>query len=143
MFQSACKPGSVWRCDLAIALRDGHSSGMAFARHLKQPTRTTGLDEASRHSFPSARLSLFGLAPSGVCRANPVARTAVGSYPAFSPLPQTCRGGLFSVALSLGLPPAAVSRHRSSMEPGLSSPRSKNLSALRPSSDRPTDWKLP
>ena len=30
-------------------------------------------------------------------------------------------GGLFSVALSLGLPPAAVSRHRVLMEPGLSS----------------------
>ncbi|CAP57124.1 conserved protein [Gluconacetobacter diazotrophicus PA1 5] len=33
-----------------------------------------------------------------------------------------CRGGgLFSVALSLGSPPPAVSRHRSSVEPGLSS----------------------
>jgi len=30
-------------------------------------------------------------------------------------------GGLFSVALSLGSPPAAVSRHPVSMEPGLSS----------------------
>ena len=30
-------------------------------------------------------------------------------------------GGLFSVALSLGLPPAAVNRHRSFKEPGLSS----------------------
>src|SRR5690242_4224778 len=32
------------------------------------------------------------------------------------------RGGLLSVALSLGLPPPAVSRHRVSVEPGLSSP---------------------
>src|SRR5262249_53132802 len=31
-------------------------------------------------------------------------------------------GGLFSVALSLGSPPPAVSRHRVSVEPGLSSP---------------------
>jgi len=31
------------------------------------------------------------------------------------------RGGLFSVALSLGSPPPAVSRHRVSVEPGLSS----------------------
>ena len=30
-------------------------------------------------------------------------------------------GGLFSVALSLGSPPPAVSRHRTSVEPGLSS----------------------
>jgi hypothetical protein len=32
--------------------------------------------------------SLFGLAPHGVYRAPPVARRAVGSYPAFSPLPK-------------------------------------------------------
>src|SRR5688572_24275385 len=32
-----------------------------------------------------------------------------------------CAGGLLSVALSLGSPPAAVSRHRRSLEPGLSS----------------------
>jgi hypothetical protein len=33
----------------------------------------------------------------------------------------SCTGGLFSVALSLGSPPPAVSRHRVPMEPGLSS----------------------
>jgi hypothetical protein len=32
-----------------------------------------------------------------------------------------CAGGLFSVALSLGSPPPAVSRHRFPVEPGLSS----------------------
>jgi len=32
--------------------------------------------------------SLFGLAPGGVCRAAPVARRAVGSYPTLSPLPR-------------------------------------------------------
>ena len=36
---------------------------------------------------PSAARSLFCLAPHGVFRALPVARQAVGSYPAFSPLP--------------------------------------------------------
>ena len=30
---------------------------------------------------------LFGLAAGGVCTAGPVTRSAVGSYPAFSPLP--------------------------------------------------------
>src|SRR5579872_1683702 len=65
--------------------------------------------------------SLFGLAPGGVCRAGPVARPAVRSYRTLSPLPAEA-GGLLSVALSLGSPPAAVSRHRISMEPGLSSP---------------------
>ena len=32
---------------------------------------------------------LFGLAAGGVCTAGPVTRTAVGSYPAISPLPVT------------------------------------------------------
>ena len=40
-----------------------------------------------RRSWPDARRSLFCLAPHGVFRAPPVARRAVGSYPAFSPLP--------------------------------------------------------
>lgn len=37
------------------------------------------------------------------------------------PQPEGLAGGLFSVALSLGSPPPAVSRHRSPVEPGLSS----------------------
>src|SRR4051812_34720433 len=48
--------------------------------------------------------SLLCLAPHGVFRASPVARRAVGFYPAFSPLPRTtcaARGGLFSVTLSV------------------------------------------
>ena len=54
---------------------------------------------------------LFGLAPDGVFRALPVARQAVSSYLAFSPLPCPCgRGGLFSVALSVRrlAPPSRV-----------------------------------
>ena len=54
----------------------------------------------------------------------PVARWAL--TPPFHPYPAGPFGqewgGLLSVALSLGSPPAAVSRHRISMEPGLSSP---------------------
>jgi hypothetical protein len=68
---------------------------------------------------------LFGLAPGGVCRAAGVAAGAVRSYRTVSPLPRqntTHRGGLFSVALSLGSRPPDVIRHRLSMEPGLSSP---------------------
>ena len=45
---------------------------------------------------------LFGLAPDGVLRASAIALGAVGSYPAFSPLPPAeADGGLFSVALSV------------------------------------------
>ena len=52
---------------------------------------------------PDAQRSLFCLALHGVFRAPPVARRAVGFYPAFSPLPEIRRstGGLFSVTLSV------------------------------------------
>ena len=41
----------------------------------------------------------------------------------FRPCRDRSRGGLLSVALSLGSPPPGVTRHRRSVEPGLSSPR--------------------
>src|SRR6478752_6113156 len=102
--------------------RDGHSSGTPVARRIMQPTRMTGLDRPGAFAPTSF---LFGLAPGGVCRAVSVAGNAVRSYRTVSPLPRlnaTRRGGLFSVALSLGFPPPDVIRHRLSMEPGLSSP---------------------
>ncbi len=81
---------------------------------------------------------LFGLAPGGVYPAAPVARGAVRSYRTLSPLPgfaEASPGGLLSVALSLGSPPPGVTRHRVSVEPGLSSPcrfpRSKARSSSR------------
>jgi hypothetical protein len=108
--------------------RDGHSSGTAVAGRLEQPTRATirrriqgFLNEKSLAS------PLFGLAPGGACHAAHVAMRAVRSYRTVSPLP--C-GGLFSVALSLGLPPPEVIRHRVSVEPGLSS--AENAAAIRP-----------
>ncbi len=63
--------------------------------------------------------SLFGLAPHGVYRAPEVTLRAVGSYPAFSPLPRgpcELRGGIFSVTLSIGRdfrpgPPRLFPRH--------------------------------
>ena len=44
-------------------------------------------------------------------------------------------GGIFSVALSLGLPPPGVTRHPDPVEPGLSSPRTARMqaAAIRPS----------
>ena len=77
--------------------------------------------QAALQGKPCAR-SLFGIAPGGACLAGSVARPAVGSYPTVSPLPRDrLRGGLISVALSLGSPPPGVTRHRACMEPGLSS----------------------
>ena len=71
---------------------------------------------------------LLGLAPGGVCPAAAVAGGAVRSYRTISPLPpmpsQAGRAGArrcVSVALSLGSPPPGVTRHRASVEPGLSS----------------------
>jgi len=57
---------------------------------------------------------LCGLAPGGVCRAPFVTEGAVRSYRTVSPLPRDASapiGGLFSVALSVGSLPLAVSQH--------------------------------
>tara|TARA_B110000881_G_scaffold24608_1_gene17808 strand:- start:2520 stop:2753 length:234 start_codon:yes stop_codon:yes gene_type:complete len=62
---------------------------------------------------------LFGLALSGVYHAISITRNAVRSYHTISPLPKN--GGIFSVALSLGLPLLDVIQHFISVEPGLSS----------------------
>ncbi len=83
-------------------------------------------------------MSLHGLAPDGVYHARSVASSAVRSYRTFSPLPAypfPASGGLFSVALSLGLPPPGVTRHPDPVEPGLSSPRTARVqaAAIRPS----------
>jgi hypothetical protein len=66
----ADKPGSV---------EDNHSSVIPVARYLKRPTRTP--------SWVTINGFLFGLAPSGVYTATPVAGRAVRSYRTISPLP--------------------------------------------------------
>lgn len=155
-YQPACKPGSVGHRPLARTIRDGHSSGAMFAHGLEQPTRTAGL--TSPRGVIACAIgphlpSLFGFAPGGVYHAGSVAGAAVRSYRTFSPLPvyaafaattwqawaclaeaqRAEAGGSFSVALSLGLPPPDVIRHRMSREPGLSSP-----AAFRPLPERPS-----
>ncbi len=122
--QPACKPGSGWPADI-VRRRDGHSSGAPVIRRLKQPTRTagSGRDPETRSHEPRAvpirSCSRWGLPCRRRCRRRG------------APLPHrftltaanaTHRGGLFSVALSLGSHPPDVIRHRLSMEPGLSSP---------------------
>ena len=129
-----CKPGSV---SIAIAVDDGYSSRMAVASHLKQPTRTSVQD---RTCCTRQRVSLHGLAPDGVYRARSVTSSAVRSYRTFSPLPAypfPAPGGLFSVALSLGLPPPGVTRHPDPVEPGLSSPFAETKATAIRSSDSP------
>ena len=88
---------------------------------------------------------LFGLAPGGVCRAAVIADKRGALLPHRFTLTAAktlrSRGGLFSVALSLKLPrraaPPDVIRHRSSMEPGLSSPAA--FRHWRGAAVRPTD----
>ena len=88
----------------------------------------------------AASCRLFGLAPDEVFRAADIAIGAVGSYPAFSPLPAPEAdeaGGLFSVALSVDqtLHPAALAceRHRALWSLDFPPPRrmsGQRLSAL-------------
>jgi len=60
--------------------------------------------------------SLFGLAPSGVFPATPVASRAVRSYRTISPLPSK-EGGIFSVALSVSLHFPGITWHSTLWSP--------------------------
>ena len=99
------------------------------------PATSSNLPEHEDETFPQGRapaVFLSGLAPGGVYPADPVASIAVRSYRTFSPLP--CgHGGLFSVALSLRSPSPGVTRHRGSVEPGLSSSGAGPPAAIQPS----------
>ena len=126
--QTVCKPGSVPPHGGPRG-GDGHSSGTLVAERLARPTRA-----AARQARPAASASrrrlplLLGLAPGWVYPAAAVAGGAVRSYRTISPLPPIHPIGrrarrCVSVALSLGSPPPGVTRHRASVEPGLSSLR--------------------
>ena len=66
-------------------------------------------------------MSLSGLAPNGVYHASAVASACGALLPHLFTLTFALQGGLFSVALSLGLPPLDVIQHSDPVEPGLSS----------------------
>src|SRR5262245_39053626 len=103
-----------------------------------------GCRQPPRRGLPAAQTTragsrcLFGLAPTGGCRAVPVARPAVGSYPTVSPLPFGYKGGLFSVALFRRL--AAPRRYLAvcPVELGLSSngPSSRPPATIGPTTSR-------
>ena len=91
----ACKPGSVPLSGPPPSISSGG---------LPPDPRGQPMDFAKAHrAFARASCSpLLGLARSEACRAAAVADDAVGSYPAFSPLPSAlASGGMFSVALSV------------------------------------------
>lgn len=106
-----CKPGSVPENWGRLFIWDACC----------QTPRATNPNNWGESSPERITLFLFGLAPGGVYRAALVAKRAVCSYHTLSPLPLKIRGGLLSVALSLRFPSPGVTRHRISMEPGLSS----------------------
>ena len=92
---------------------DGHLSWAGVATGLTRPTR--------KHDGPPYRF-LFGLAPDGVYRALPVTRKAVGSYPAFPPLPRRkANAAVYFCCTGLGV--TSTGRYPAScpMELGLSS----------------------
>ena len=91
----------------------------------------------------AASCRLFGLAPDEVFHAANIAVDAVGSYPAFSPLPVSelhKTGGLFSVALSVDqtLHPAALAyeRHRALWSLDFPPPRKLRGSGYPPFQNR-------
>src|SRR3954464_4427893 len=133
--QTACKPGSVPGLPLKgvvpwMTIPLGRSSPNASR---DQPGQRRGNALVRNRLHDPDRPPLFGLAPGGVYRAIAVAGDAVRSYRTLSPLPGgrlQRPGGLLSVALSLGSPPPGVTRHRVSVEPGLSSPRQGRGAAI-------------
>jgi hypothetical protein len=124
--QPACKPGSVWPG--FWPRRDGHSSGTPVAGRLEQPTRATRpTDEAPQRPKTPRIAPIRSCSRRGLpCRRRCRPRGALLPHPftltlGVGPCGPRAKGGLLSVALSLGSPPPDVIRRRIRMEPGLSS----------------------
>ncbi len=80
-----------------------------------------------------ARGSYSALLPVGLAMRALLPAPRWALTPPFHPFPPLRTGGLFSVALSLGLPPPGVTRHRCLVESGLSSRWSDQQAAIQPS----------
>ena len=120
--QTACKPGSVPATEKIGARR----WPFIWDARYRTPRATypgsdaeTRLPENLRLAAPTWSCSRWGLPCHPRCRG----RGALLPHPFTLATSRSPLGGLLSVALSLGLPPPAVNRHRVSVEPGLSSPR--------------------
>jgi hypothetical protein len=110
-----------------------HSSGTSVAGRFAQPTRATGRN--TPHVLRHARSPYSVLLPVGFTLPPllPEARCALTAP--FHPS-RAEPGGLFSVALSLGLPPPDVIRHRYPWSPDFPPPRPFETCG----SGRPADW---
>ena len=141
--QTACKPGSVRGRTHGTIIPLGHASLRASR---DQPGRrgesTSGaLARTPAPAVPIRSCSRWGLPCRRRCRKRGALlphRFALARNMT-TLRPSRRAGGLFSVALSLGSPPPVVNRHRSSVEPGLSSIASERK-PLR-DSDRPAVWR--
>jgi hypothetical protein len=108
----------------------GHSSGALIAECFAQPTRAACRKKpwAEAHATPIRSCSRWGLPGRNCCQP----RGAL--LPHLFTLARCLRIKRFvSVALSLGSPPPGVTRHRISVEPGLSS-----LAPFRALQERPS-----
>ncbi len=82
------------------------SLSIQVALNLKRPTRVKGR-AAPSHQCATPFWPCIGWGLPSLC----VATELVSSYLAISPLSRNMRDGVFSVALSLGLPPVPVRDH--------------------------------
>ena len=122
--QMACKPGSV-PGEQGMTIHLGRLSPGA-SRDLPGWRRGNAPGPKARHPYSVLLPVGFTLPP-----LSPGARCALTAP--FHPCRPRGAGGLLSVALSLGSRPPGVTRHRVSVEPGLSSPGPGPGAAIRPS----------
>ncbi len=126
--QTVCKPGSV-RTARSGPGRPFLWDAPCGAPHATNPGGGAGTPSRHMHAFvPHAAGRPYSvLLPVGFTLPAPLPERRCALTAPFHPclrarLAPARTGGLFSVALSLGSPPPAVSRHRIPVEPGLSSP---------------------
>ncbi len=141
----ARRPVSRVLCRPCLHERDGHSSGPPIAGRFSRPTRATRASDGPTGRCPARRsysvLLQAGLAMPFLLLGPRCALTAP-FHPCRAAAPacwRGCRfGGLLSVALSLGSPPAGVARRLVAVEPGLSSlPRRRGSATVQPSGPQP------
>lgn len=138
--QTACKPGSVrpqkgrgrsflWDPPCSGPHATNPSDG---AKEPLKPLRVSAapIRSCSRWGLPC----LLRYRRSGALLPHRFTLT-FSAVPRF-PTGQNPEGGLFSVALSLRSPSPVVNRHRSSVEPGLSSPLQSKAATVQPSGVR-------
>jgi len=115
--EPADKPGSV---------ADNHSSGTTVTGSLKQPTRK---HRGPRHCFPIWSCSRWGLPCRSVL---PPARCALTApFHPYHHHVETIRGGIFSVALSVGSRPPGVTWHPALWSPDFPPRGSANAATKR------------